>query len=400
MGFFPDFLPDFGPGSVIDRLKETAAPGPFSRRALYEETKRIAAYAGMDLTERDSTVVFLDWDDTLFPSTWVQRTQRRCEEAGRPVQLSSHPKMQELCAAIKSLLAAVSRVGHVFIVTAASKGFVRKCCRICFPELLKVLDDLQVKLIYARPQGDAELDEPIEKWKEAAFRKILQAPHERPLPPQLARFYDSPGWKNVISYGDQWTDHTAVLRAAGAFEVETATVKAHGTEEGLEPGALARELRGVCGLLPSLVGPEAGRSYDLYDPDVRCRYDLPSTAAFARSGRSAAVVPESVAPVAAPFAAPFALDPQSPSVSEIYAKHSAAVVPGWSKGPAEGAEAPFAGVATPEKACCARPGSPSKHPSRCSSKSLRSLPIYSGNLFDSIRLRVKLSYRPFCEEGL
>ena len=29
----------------------------------------IAAYAGTDLTERDSTVVFLDWDDTLFPST-------------------------------------------------------------------------------------------------------------------------------------------------------------------------------------------------------------------------------------------------------------------------------------------------------------------------------------------
>ena len=64
---------------------------------------------------------------------------------------------------------------------------VRKCCNVCFPELLKVLDDLQVTIIYARPQGVAELDEPIEHWKEAAFRTLLQASYERPLPPQLAR---------------------------------------------------------------------------------------------------------------------------------------------------------------------------------------------------------------------
>ena len=30
---------------------------------------RDAAYAGAALVERDRTVVCLDWDDTLFPST-------------------------------------------------------------------------------------------------------------------------------------------------------------------------------------------------------------------------------------------------------------------------------------------------------------------------------------------
>ena len=65
---------------------------------------------------------------------------------------------------------------------------VRKCCNVCFPELLKVLDDLQVTIIYARPQGGAELDDPsVEHWKEAAFRTLLLASYERPLPPQLAR---------------------------------------------------------------------------------------------------------------------------------------------------------------------------------------------------------------------
>ena len=37
-----------------------------------EETKRVASYSGTDFVERDSTAVFLDWDDTLFPSSWLQ----------------------------------------------------------------------------------------------------------------------------------------------------------------------------------------------------------------------------------------------------------------------------------------------------------------------------------------
>ena len=73
---------------------------------------------------------------------------------------------------------------------------------ICFPKVLKVLDALQVTVIYVRPHGELEhVDDPStrEQWKEVVFRRMLQAPHERPLVPLLARFYDSLGWQNATS---------------------------------------------------------------------------------------------------------------------------------------------------------------------------------------------------------
>jgi hypothetical protein len=289
-------------------MKETAAAGPFSRRVwahtAYEETKRISTYAGSDLIHRDSTAVFLDWDDTLFPSTWVQNMQRRGQETGKPLNIKSTPKMKVLCSRIVSFLSAASRVGHVFIVTAASHDFIRKCCRIFFPDLLKVLEDLQVTIIYARPHGDFEHQESFEQWKEAVFRRSLASPHERPLPPQLARFYGSTGWQNLISYGDQWTDHSALLKAAAAFEPQNLikTLKAHCTERGLTPGELAEELRVVGSVLPSLAGLETGCSYDLDVPEIRCTFGLPTkfgdptSPSSVQRGRFSRVVPSPVTP--------------------------------------------------------------------------------------------------------
>jgi hypothetical protein len=274
VGFFSNLL-------SFDKLKEASAAGPFSRRAsahgAYEETKRISNYAGSDLLDRDTTAVFLDWDDTLFPSTYVKDVQRRCSATQQPLDLYNNPKMKVLAREIKSFLCAAARVGHVFIVTAATHNFVRKCCRICFPELLNVLDDLQVTVIYARPIGDAEVEEPIENWKRAVYSKILHAPHLRPLPPQLARFYDSTGWRNIISYGDQWTDHTSLLSAAASSEPQLGIkiLKAHCTEDGLFPGSLAQELRVVGRMLADLAALDVGCTYDLDKPDVRCAFELP-----------------------------------------------------------------------------------------------------------------------------
>ena len=45
----------------------------------------------------------------------------------RSVNLQDHPKMKALRSEIKAFLSAASMVGHVFIVTAASHGFVPAC---------------------------------------------------------------------------------------------------------------------------------------------------------------------------------------------------------------------------------------------------------------------------------
>ena len=84
--------------------------------------------------------------------------------------------------------------------------------------------------------------------------------------------------QNVLSYGDQWTDHTALQKAAAGLESQShiKTVKAHCTEEGLTPGALAQELQLVGRMLPYLAALETGCSYDLDDPETRCTFEFPT----------------------------------------------------------------------------------------------------------------------------
>ena len=74
----------------------------------YEEAKRTATYAGPESTVRDSTAVFLDWDDTLFPSTWVQNMQHQYQKAGLPVAMLALTQLSNYLT-LKGSVSAVSK---------------------------------------------------------------------------------------------------------------------------------------------------------------------------------------------------------------------------------------------------------------------------------------------------
>jgi hypothetical protein len=268
---------------ALDRLKGAAYPGsstskrtwnaptsPNSRR-FYDESVRLSNYAGRALVARDRTAVFLDWDDTLFPSSWVQVQQRICKEAGRPCLLRDDPTVQLLCKDIITFLCTVSRLGHVFIVTASTYGFVTKCCRVCFPELLQAFDELNVSILYARPQFWEADNEPVEMWKHTAYRTLLGGRFIRPLMPALARFHDAPVWSHVLSYGDSWSDHTTLKSAIEVVSPESVhmALKACPAKLALSAEALSNELIMAGGLLRHFDAFEVDCSYDLEDPQVR-----------------------------------------------------------------------------------------------------------------------------------
>jgi hypothetical protein len=229
----------------------------------YHETFILCNYRGLDLIARDATAVFLDWDDTLFPTTWVQMKQRSCKEAGKPFQARDSPTVKALCTEIISFLSGVSRIGHVFIVTASARGFIDKCCRICFPQLMHVLDELKVTVIYARPLEDVAVNEPVELWKEAAYATVLRGRSIRPLVPELARFYDAPQWSHVLSYGDAWTDHSALRRAMAAFSPDSVLKVVKASEGSLSAEGTSRELKMVGSLLRRVACVEVDFPFDM-----------------------------------------------------------------------------------------------------------------------------------------
>jgi hypothetical protein len=197
--------------------------------------------------------------------------QRRYKEAGRPFLLEQMPSMKALCDRITSFLCEVSRIGHVFIVTASAPNFIAKCCRICFPKLLPVFDVLQVNIVYARPKYHEADNEPVASWKEFAYRTVLLGRSIRPLVPALARFYDAPGWSHILSYGDDWGDHASLRDAVAAVSPESVlkVVKARPAEVALSADAISTELKTVGRLLQHVARVDVDFPFDMGDAQVR-----------------------------------------------------------------------------------------------------------------------------------
>jgi hypothetical protein len=256
---------------VASTLVSKIRPAATEARRFYEETVRLCDYSGQELVARDSTALFLDWDDTLFPSTWVQKKQRACKELGKPFLPEENPNMRALADQIISFLCKASRIGHVILVTSSAPNFIQKCCRICFPKLLPVFDGLKVTVVYARPQYHEVDREPVEMWKEIAYSTVLQGRSIRPLVPALARFYDAPKWSHILAYSDDWGDHAALRRAVRSASPESVlkVVKARPAEVGLGPDAISKELKVVGQLLQHVASVEVDFPFDMGDVGTR-----------------------------------------------------------------------------------------------------------------------------------
>jgi hypothetical protein len=134
---------------------------------------------------------------------------------------------------------------------------------MCFPQLMRVLDDLNVTVIYARPQEDVAIKEPVEMWKEMAYGTVLQGRSIRPLAPELARFYGAPGYPHILSYGDLWTDHSALRTAVAAFSPKSVLKSVKASEEALSAEGTSRELKLVGSLLRRLACAEVDTTFDM-----------------------------------------------------------------------------------------------------------------------------------------
>jgi len=87
----------------------------------------------------EHSVVLIDWDDTLFPtSAWKNRVR---EGASPP----SERKVQLLSQAISGFIRTLQQSGEVKIVTHACKGWYEKSSAVLLPETKALLDSLPAR---------------------------------------------------------------------------------------------------------------------------------------------------------------------------------------------------------------------------------------------------------------
>eukprot|EP00928_Gymnodinium_smaydae_P041756 TRINITY_DN28212_c0_g3_i2.p1 TRINITY_DN28212_c0_g3~~TRINITY_DN28212_c0_g3_i2.p1 ORF type:complete len:371 (+),score=44.86 TRINITY_DN28212_c0_g3_i2:365-1477(+) len=178
--------------------------------------------------ERMQSIIILDFDDTLFPTSYLiddlcinlnaplaqQRNLDAAEkaEAGRKIAKCEDYAME--------FLRRCHSYAHVVIVTLANDKWVELACRLFYPRFAEVLRSLSIRVVYARSLAKSPLPmhhgTPLKPCDEKLWTELKG----RAISESIDEFYSQyPGqsWKNVFSIGDSQFERYGLLAATSAY---------------------------------------------------------------------------------------------------------------------------------------------------------------------------------------
>jgi len=168
--------------------------------------------ARMTKTPVESTVIFVDWDDTLLCSSYLSGQGLRLDTELAPSHEVAR-ELKDLEVSVISLLRLAKMYGDVHVVTNAETGWVQLSAKKFIPGVVPLLDEVNV--LSARSAYESMFpDSPI-KWKFYAFQEKL-----------CDVFAKSQTPKNIISFGDSHVEREAVRAVTrGLPNTKTKSVK-------------------------------------------------------------------------------------------------------------------------------------------------------------------------------
>ncbi len=142
---------------------------------------------------KENTLFFVDWDDTLFPTSWTQRNK---------INLSNNIPLKKrnfasLDSEIHKVLDNMLKFGKVIIVTNATSVWIRMCLTI-LPKTQSLINKF-ILVVSARER--CQKSKPYHLWKHVAFRNELMSHYIKNNKRDL----------NIISIGDAVYEHQALL---------------------------------------------------------------------------------------------------------------------------------------------------------------------------------------------
>lgn len=152
----------------------------------------------------DTTLIILDWDDTLLPSSWLQDHGLNIAAGSAQPDLPQRLELAKVAQNVITTLQRLKNLGHVMIVTNAEKGWVELSCRKFLPEVAPLLEGM--KLLSARSAYEHVQPESPVDWKRLAFSKEITD--------FVLRSSDGGQPFSLVSVGDSMSERTALLDAA------------------------------------------------------------------------------------------------------------------------------------------------------------------------------------------
>lgn len=253
----------------------------------------------------EQTIILLDWDDTLCPSTWIRGNRGALSFFKPAPQIDKYQlPLRKLEANCEALLRSAMKLGTVIIVTNAMEPWVETSSRHFLPGLLPLVHELPV--IYARSVYETQACDPAnasgearraapgmydangqnrlsnvrqvigqrfdeaepQRWKELVFEQEISGFYSR---------YSQQSWKNVLSIGDSIFERDAVRnvvlqRPTPGRKCRTKTLKLFdnpGIEELIEQVRLVHEG------LAAMVQHDGELNIEIDEADLRAGISLP-----------------------------------------------------------------------------------------------------------------------------
>jgi len=166
-----------------------------------------SAKSQFEFANPDQTIIILDWDDTICPSTHLREHARR-DNGGRftlKMDQKTRHELNMLADQAVPLMQNMLTMGKVIIVTNAKRPWVTISCNNFLPQLREFLD--RIPVIYALElvkEGRA---------KEAGGRRLLTETKAVAMRAAVTDFYSRyprQSWKNILSVGDALFEHDAI----------------------------------------------------------------------------------------------------------------------------------------------------------------------------------------------
>lgn len=151
-------------------------------------------YKNIDTCIRQNNTLFiLDWDDTLFPTSWATNNNINLVNNDDREQYVVH--FQELDRILLNFLESVSQYGKIVIVTNAMADWV-KMSSIVIPKTYNLIK--KIRIVSARGLFGQYTKEMM-NWKKMAFQMVIKQEYKRK--PVM----------NIISIGDAEYEHQALI---------------------------------------------------------------------------------------------------------------------------------------------------------------------------------------------
>jgi hypothetical protein len=160
-------------------------------------------------------LIIFDWDDTLFPTTWLYQQGLLDEDA--EVSEEQGEQLRALASLVATTLVVAKRRSGVSIVTNAEHGWVELSCRKFMPTLHAHLQD--VHIVSARTRHEKHGLFAPTTWKCLAFEEVV------------GDFFCAPDGagvalrRNIISIGDSEHEMEALKWVANGTECYAKSMK-------------------------------------------------------------------------------------------------------------------------------------------------------------------------------